>query len=597
MPFDGGFLHKIKEELDALSGARVDKIGQPSRDCIVLHLRAIGPARRLLISAGAAPRLHFTSTAIEYPAVPPMFCLLLRKHLGNGRFAGCDQKGLDRVLTLHFDATSELGDPTHFHLVCEFMGRQSNVILVGENGKIVDALHRVDFATCESRPILAGVPYEPTASQNKLDLTLVSPADAAERLLHGPDLPLAKAILGTLEGASPLIARELAYRICGDTDRPVSALSTIERTRVADAFGQLATALRPEGGEPLLMGGVKPDFTFFRPTHLEGTDGFTLTAASTCSAALEEFYRLRESGEGVRHAGDGLRHQVTALHDRLLRKRAVRLQELEKSEGRDALRQAGDLLSANLYRLQKGMAAIDCEDYTVGESPYPSITIKLDPLLTPSRNVQKYYAEYRKAATAGAMLQKLIAECEGEITYIESVMEALQRATTEGELIEIRNELLDEGYLKGPTVMKNGRPLQRRRGSATLPPIRYRSSDGFTILCGRNNLQNDQLTLKTAHGTDLWFHIQKQPGAHVILLTEGTPLSDLPDRTVEEAAMLAAVNSSGRESTRVPIDYTLVKNIKKPNGAKPGMVIYETYYSLLTNPDHALAQSLRMKDK
>ena len=596
MPFDGGFLHKIKQELDAMTGARVDKIGQPSRDCVVFHLRSTGPARRLIIAGGAAPRLHFTATAIEYPAVPPMFCLLLRKHLGSGRLISCEQKGLDRVLTLHFDSTSELGDPTQFSLVCEFIGRQSNLILVNSEGKIVDALHRVDFAACESRPILSGITYEPPAGQQKLDLTLVSPADAAGQLLSGKDLPLAKAILGTLEGASPLIARELGYRICGDSDRLVSELSTIERTRVSDAFADWADALCPGGGTPLLIAGPKPDFTFLRPTHLEGIEGFALTPAESCSAALEEFYRLRESGEGVRHAGDGLRHQVSALHDRLIRKRAVRLQELEKSENRDDLRRCGDLLSANLYRLQKGMSAIDCEDYAAGDPPYPTVTVKLDPMLTPSRNVQKYYAEYRKAANASAMLQKLIAECEQEIAYVESVQEALQRATTEGELMEIHRELLDEGYLKGAKPVNNGRP-SRRRGGATLPPLRYRSTDGYTILCGRNNLQNDQLTLKTAHGTDLWFHIQKQPGAHVILFTEGTPLEELPDRVVEEAAMLAAVNSSGRESTRVPIDYTLVKNIKKPNGAKPGMVIYETYYSMLTNPDHALAQQLRVKEK
>ena len=595
MPFDGGYLHKIKQELDTMLGARVDKIGQPSRDCVVFHLRTTGPVRRLMLAAGTAPRIHFSSISIEYPATPPMFCLLLRKHLGNGRLVGVTQKGLDRVLTLEFEATNELGDRTRFSLVCELIGRQSNLILVGENGKIVDALRRVDFVACEERPILSGLPYEPPASQAKLDLTVACAADAADRLLSGDDLMLSKAILGVLEGASPLVARELAHRICPTGDRPVSELTAVQRTVVAEAFGDWAAALAPGGGTPLLLGGEKPDFTFLPQRQFEGS-AVTVTPCESYSLLLEDFYRLRDSGEGVRLSGDGLRRQLNALHERLLRKRAVRLQELEKSADREGLRLYGDLLSANLYRLQKGMREISCEDYSAGTDPMPTVTIPLDPLLTPSRNVQKYYAEYRRAANAEAVLNRLVTECETEITYIESVIEALQRATTEGELCEIRDELLDEGYLKSATPSRGGRPLQKRRGG-TLAPLRYLTEDGYTILCGRNNLQNDALTIKTARGTDLWFHIQKQPGSHVILLTEGKPLEELPDRTILEAAILAACNSSGRESTRVAIDYTLVKNIRKPNGAKPGMVIYDTYYSMLVTPDHALAQKLRQKGK
>lgn len=591
MPFDGGFLHKIQQELEPMIGARVDKIGQPNRDCVVLHLHRGGPVRRLVILAGAAPRLHFSAIPIEYPAAPPMFCLLLRKHLGGGRLTAVTQQGLDRVLTLHFEASNELGDRTCFCLVCELMGRQGNLILVGENGRIVDALHRVDFAASENRPLLSGLEYSYPPAQGKLDLTAVNPLDAADRLLSGPDLPLSRALLALLEGASPLVCRELAWRISPTGDRPVSELTPVQRATVAQVLGEWAAALAPGGGTPLLLGGEKPDFTFLPQRQFEGT-AVTQTPFPSCSELLEEFYRLKTGSEGVKLAGEGLRRRVNSIHERLLRKRAVRLQELEKSAGREQLRLYGDLLSANLYRLQKGMTALSCEDYTAPE-PYPTVSVPLDARLSPSRNVQKYYNEYRKAANAETVLRRLIAECEEEISYIESVQEALRRATTEGELLEIREELLQQGYLKS-AVPRGQKPLHRRRGG-TLSPLRYRSSDGYTILCGRNNLQNDRLTLKTAHGTDLWFHIQKQPGSHVILLTEGIPLEQLPDRTIEEAAMLAACNSSGRESSRVPIDYTLVKNIKKPNGARPGMVIYETYYTLLTTPDHAAAQKLLEK--
>lgn len=592
MPFDGGFLHKIKQELEPMLGARVDKIGQPGRDCIVLHLRQSGPAKRLILYCGAAPRVHFSAIPIEYPATPPLFCLLLRKHLGNGRLVGVTQQGLDRVLTLHFEATNELGDPTAFSLVAELMGRSGNLILVSREGKVVDALHRVDFAASETRPILSGLPYDYPPLQDKLDITVSSPAEAADRILSGADLPLSKALLGTLQGLSPLVARELSYRICPAGDRRISELSPVQRTLITEAIGEWAAALRAEDGTPLLIGGEKPDFTFLPQRQFEGV--FPMKEYASCSELLEEFYRLKTGSEGVREIGDGLRRQVAAIHERLIRKRAVRLQELEKSASRDTLRLYGDLLSVNLYRLEKGMSAITCEDYTA--DPPRNVTIALDPLLSPSRNVQKYYSDYRKAANAEAMLLKLIDECEDEITYIESVQEALQRATTEGDLLEIRGELLEEGYLRGATPPKGQKVLHKRRGG-TLPPLRYRSSDGYTILCGRNNLQNDQLTFKTAKAGDLWFHIQKQPGSHVILQTEGKTLEELPDATIEEAAMLAAVNSSGRESTRVPIDYTPVKHIKKPNGAKPGMVIYETYYTLLTTPDHALAQKLLEKHK
>ena len=591
MPFDGGFLHKIQQELEPMIGARVDKIGQPNRDCVVLHLHRGGPVRRLVILAGSSPRLHFSAIPIEYPAAPPMFCLLLRKHLGGGRLTAVTQQGLDRVLTLHFEASNELGDRTCFCLVCELMGRQGNLILVGENGRIVDALHRVDFAASENRPLLSGLEYSYPPAQGKLDLTAVNPLDAADRLLSGPDLPLSRALLALLEGASPLVCRELAWRISPAGDRPVSELTPVQRATVAQVLGEWAAALAPSGGTPLLLGGEKPDFTFLPQRQFEGT-AVTQTPFPSCSELLEEFYRLKTGSEGVKLAGEGLRRQVNSIHERLLRKRAVRLQELEKSTGREQLRLYGDLLSANLYRLQKGMTALSCEDYTAPE-PYPTVSVPLDARLSPSRNVQKYYNEYRKAANAETVLRRLIAECEEEISYIESVQEALRRATTEGELLEIREELLQQGYLKS-AVPRGQKPLHRRRGG-TLSPLCYRSSDGYTILCGRNNLQNDRLTLKTAHGTDLWFHIQKQPGSHVILLTEGIPLEQLPDRTIEEAAMLAACNSSGRESSRVPIDYTLVKNIKKPNGARPGMVIYETYYTLLTTPDHDAAQKLLEK--
>ena len=590
MPFDGGFLHKIAQELEPMIGARVDKIGQPNRDCVVLHLHNRGPVRRLVILAGAAPRLHFSAIPIEYPAAPPMFCLLLRKHLGGGRLTAVTQQGLDRVLTLHFESTNELGDRASFRLVCELMGRQGNLVLVGENGKVIDAIHRVDFAASESHPLLSGLEYLYPPRQDKLDLTVTSPLDAADRLLCGADLPLSKALLAVLEGASPLICRELSYRIAPG-DPLISALSPVQRATVSAVLGEWAAALAPAGGTPLLLGGEKPDFTFLPQTQYEGT-AVTQTPYPTCSELLEEFYRLKTGSEGVKLAGEGLRRQVASIHERLLRKRAIRLQELEKSAGREQLRLYGDLLSANLYRLQKGMTALSCEDYTAPE-PYPTVVIPLDARLTPSRNVQKYYTEYRKAANAETVLRRLIAECEDEITYISSVEEALRRATTEGDLLEIREELRQQGYLKTLTP-KGQKPLQKRRGG-TLPPLRYRSSDGYTILCGRNNLQNDQLTLKTAHGSDLWFHIQKQPGSHVVLLADGTPLEELPDRTIEEAAMLAACNSSKRESSRVPIDYTLVKNIKKPNGARPGMVIYETYYTMLTTPDHAAAQKLLEK--
>ena len=348
MSLDAATLALVAGELkNTLLDAKIDKIFEPTRDEVLMTLRTRTETHRLLLSArSGSARVCLTKESFENPLTPPGFCMLLRKHLGGGRLTGVSQQGLDRVLTLHFEATNELGDRAKFRLVCELMGRQGNLVLVGENGKVIDAIHRVDFAASESRPLLSGLEYACPPRQEKLDLTAVSPLDAADRLLFGPDLPLSKALLAVLEGASPLICRELSYRIAPG-DPTVSALSPVQRATVSAVLGEWAAALAPEGGTPLLLGGEKPDFTFLPQRQYEGTN-ITQTPYPTCSELLEEFYRLKTGSEGVKLAGEGLRRQVTSIHERLVRKRAVRLQELEKSAGRDQLRLYGELLHVNL---------------------------------------------------------------------------------------------------------------------------------------------------------------------------------------------------------------------------------------------------------
>lgn len=586
MPFDGGLLHKISQEIEKLIGARVDKISQPTREILIIALRHPAGNRRLMLSASsAAPKVHFTDLALENPKTAPMFCMLLRKKLGSGRLVKVSQPGLDRILTLTFSCYNELGDQVELSLVCEIMGRHSNVILVDGDGRILDSVKRVDFVTSEVRQVLPGLRYSPPPAQQKHSLLEEKPGDIAEAILEGRDIPLSKAVLEQVQGLSPMICREVSGLVCGEADLTVSQLWD-KKPQLTAALTMLAEALAPGGGCPVLVEdprGRGQDFTWIMPGQYP--DSWQKRIYPGYSQLVDGFFTGKDTAEEMRHKSAQLHKHIQTLRDRLRRKLVAQQEDLEKSAGRETWKQWGDIISANLYTMKKGDRLLRAENFFA--DPPEMIDIPLDNMLTPSANAQKYYGEYRKAATAESKLRELMAQGQTELEYLESVLAQLERARTTDELEGIREELISQGYLR--------RGEARGKKQLKLEPLRFVSSDGYTILCGRNNLQNDQLTLREAKGYDLFFHTQKIHGSHVILQSMG--VDEFPLTTIEEAAVIAACYSaagtaSDRE-TKIPVDYTPVRYVKKPRGAKPGMVVYNTYETLMVGADHARAESLK----
>ncbi len=588
MALDGAFLACVREELIArLPDARVDKIHQPAREELVMLLRYRGGSEKLYISAQAnSPRIHFTAESPENPAQPPMFCMLLRKRLTGGRLAAIRQDGLERALYLDFDCINELGDPVRLTLAVEIMGRYSNIILVGEDGIVIDAIKRVDPAMSSVRPILPGIRYEaPPQDAARYDLSRHTPQDITAAVKSGKDVPLSKALLGISQGLSPLSCREIAYRATGGQDPLVSEMTThawkkfddcLQRTRDAVLHGTRRTPylLQRPDGTPL-------EFSF-QPIIQYGLDARGQEMESF-SALLDAFYAHRAAAERMRVMSHDLLRVLTNAHDRIRRKLQNQRQELAASADRERLRLYGDLINANMHLIKSGASEAELIDYY--DPDCATRTVPLDPALSAAANAQKYYKEYRKAQTAERILTDRIAEGEAELAYIDTVFDALSRAQNSQELGELRAELTQQGYLR-----------QQKGKAKPLPPLKpltFRSDDGYTILVGRNNTENDRLTLRTAKGSDIWLHTKNIPGSHVIILCEGqTP----PDRTVEQAAILAATHSKAADSVQVPVDYALARYVKKPSGAKPGMVIYTDNRTAYVNPDATLCERLRVNE-
>lgn len=588
MAFDGAFLACMRGELqDALPDARIDKIHQPSREELVLALRHRGGVHKLYISARAnAPRIQLTSAVPENPAQPPMFCMLLRKRMTGGRLVDIRQPGLERALYLDFDCVNELGDIVRLTLAVEIMGRHSNIILV-EKGQVVDAVKRVDWDMSSVRPVLPGLPYSPPpAAGDKLDLSAAPPEAFVEAVARGKDAPLSKALLAVSHGLSPLVCRELAHRATRGLDTRSASLTAEEKQRLAFHLGRVKTALLTgEGRVPYLLTGTDGtplDYSFFPITQ------YGLSAVGremeSFSALLDAFYARKDNAERMKQRAHDLLRVLTNATERTARKLARQQEELARSEKREELRLYGDLINANLYAIEKGAASAELINYY--DPACATVRVPLDPALSAAGNAQKYYKEYRKAQTAERILTEQIAQGEEELRYLDSVFDALSRASSVRELTELRQELADGGYLK---VQKG-----KQKPPAPLGPMSFVSDDGFTILVGRNNVQNDRLTLRTARGGDIWLHTKNIPGSHVIVVTEGrTP----PDRTIEQAAVLAAVHSRAADSAQVPVDYAEARHVRKPAGAKPGMVIYDTNQTAYVTPDPALAERLRREEK
>lgn len=578
MALDGIFLHHLQKEISQRAvDARVDKIYQPSRDELIVTFRTRGDRFHLLLSARVnSARAHFTRCLPENPMQPPMLCMLLRKRLTGARLLSVEQPGLERLLRFAFDAVNELGDHVRLELIVEIMGRYSNVIFVDENGKILDALKRVDAEMSSERLILPGVTYYLPPAQDKLNLLETDVSEILERLENRPgDSELSKGLLSVLQGVSPVVCREIQQLVGRGEDVFCKQLTSSQRERLVFFLGQLQQTARDVSGSPHMVVNLtqhKPmDISFMNITQY-GTSALVRTAP-TFSQLLDDFYSERDRVERMRVREADLLRVITTSSERLTRKIAIQQGELSQCAERDQLRIYGDLLSANLYRMEKGASSVTLENFY--EEGMPEIVIPLDPALTANQNAQRYYKKYRKAKVAEEKLTEQITFAQQEVEYLDSVLDELGRAETEKDLSEIRQELMEQGYIR----MLRSKGKQRPAQSAA--PLEFTTSDGFTVLVGRNNRQNDKLTLKQANNNDIWFHTKNIPGSHTILVTQGR---EPTETALLEAACIAAWHSRGKESSQVPVDYTQVRHVNKPQGAKPGMVIYVQYKTLYVTP-------------
>lgn len=577
MALDGVFLRHLKNEIgEALINARVDKVFQPNRDELIIAFRGFDAAHKLLISARAnSARINLTKIPVENPMQPPMLCMLLRKKLQGAKLVDIIQPELERALLFKFDSVNELGDHVELTLAAEIMGRYSNIILVDENGKIIDALKRVDAEMSSERLVLPGLLYRLPPPQDKLSMLESDVGEVMRRIDELPrDMELSKALMSVLQGISPIAAREVEHNVGRGNTVYVKQMDEKLRERTEFFIDRLIGMVRLTSGNPYMVVDQqkKPkDFSFMDIHQYSWT--MTVYKKDNFSGMLDDFYAERDQIERMRVKSADLLRLLTNHMDRLGRKIANQTAELQTCAQRETYRIKGDLLSANMYAIEKGLKSVKLQNFY--DEALAELEIELDPALSPQQNAQRYYKNYRKAKTAEEKLTEQIEIAKSELEYLESVFESLAIAENERDLNEIRAELMDQGYVR----RQRGKKPQRLQ--ALSAPMKFTTSDGFTVLVGRNNRQNDKLTMKDANNNDIWFHTKNIPGSHTVLVTDGKQPTET---AMEEAAVLAARYSRAKESSQVPVDYTQIRHVSKPQGAKPGMVIYVNYKTVFVDP-------------
>lgn len=583
MALDGIYLSLLRKEFDPLIDGRVDKIHQPSREELIMTIRTKEGAQKLMFSTGAgSARVHITTADIENPKTPPMFCMLMRKHLAGGRLTAIRQDGFERILFFDFEATNEMGDRVKLTLAAEIMGRRSNLILYHEDGRIIDSIKRVGQEMSSVRMVLPGAQYTLPPREQRLNLMECTKEEFLAKIAENPTAELSKAIMKTLEGISPVFAREAVFFAARGAEITVEQLSGDTADRLWFYFSKVRDSINDGTNVYTVLKTKEGNLKDFCFCDIAQYGALMVTKSfESPSVLLDYFYAERDSLSRIKQKANDLFKLLINTSERTQRRMQNQREELKECKDREKYRIYGDLITSNLYALEKGMAYAEVQDFY--DENCPTVKIPLDKRLTPTQNAQKYYKEYRKLDTAEKKLTVLIAEGEQEVKYLDSVFDSLTRAQTEGDIAELREELFQEGYVKRSKF--KGKPPK------ALPPIRYRSSDGYEIRVGRNNKQNDRLTCKETEKTDLWLHVKDITGSHVIVTCDGEMP---PDRTIEEAAIIAACNSKGRNSSRVDVDYTFIRNVKKPNGSKPGMVILTNNYTITVKPDTELEEKLRV---
>lgn len=586
MAFDGAFLRALKNEIErSLLGLKVDKISEPERDEIVIAFRGYGETLKLLISVNAdCARVNITDSRKENPIAAPMFCMLLRKHLTGARLKAARQDSLERVLTFVFDTSDEFGEMSEKSISAEIMGRYSNIVFYAQDGKIIDALKHVDITVSSRRQILPGLIYCAPPKQNKTDPFVLSDEEIRS-LLTASNSPLRadKFLLETFSGLSPLNCREIAFLAFDNWERTIESLDLREKERMSFYLIEIMEMLKDGKAEPYMVMGSnnKPlEFSFLKIGQYG--NGAQIKRLDSFSSLVESYYGQRAKIESMRQKSLDISKLVSGITERVSKKLSIQLLELEKTAERDLLKMKGDILTTNLGRISKGVDLIYCDNYY--DLNGGQIAISLDPRLTPSQNAQKYYRDYNRLKSAEKYLKEMIKQDKNDLQYMESIADAILKAENIKELGEIRAELSDAGYIKKSKGNKKEKAIPPSK------PMHFVSSDGFDIFVGKNNKQNDLLTFKISNKDDVWFHVKNIPGSHTVISALKTKV---PDSTLAEAAKLCASYSKAAYSSNVPVDYTLIRNVRKPSNFKPGMVLYDNFKTIYVKPDIEWAKDLR----
>lgn len=574
MPFDGIVTKCVVEELsEKLAGGRIEKVFQPEADELLINIRAWNQSLRLIISASANyPRVHLTNTVKENPAAPPTFCMLLRKHLTGGRILGFEFNDYERIIGIKVEAANELGDISEKKLVIEIMGRHSNIILLNSENRIIDSVKHVDSDISSVREVMPARPYTLPPAQDKLSPEKLDSGLLLEKAA-GSGTAIEKFLLENIMGFSPLICRELCHRAGLDGKRPASALSTVESDGLKEALDGLVRTITESGFAPCI---AYEDEGMTRPVDFHclklGQYGYVREIPSI-SAVLDEFYSSKDRQDRLKHKRSDLTKVLNNAIERCNKKLAIQQDTLRDVADRERLKLYGELITANIYRIPGNIKSVTLENYYSEQGD--TVEILLDENRSPQENAQRYFKKYAKAKSTYTYTTRQLEDSRRELDYLESVLQLLENCVTLQEIDEVRQELSEQGYM----VLKKKSGPKRQVLSE---PLRFRSSDGLDIFVGKNNRQNDQLTLKQASSNDIWLHTKNIPGSHVIVRKSA---GDIPESTLKEAAMLAAWHSKARMSSNVPVDFTAVKNVSKPSGAKPGMVIYVNYRTISVTPD------------
>lgn len=584
MALDGITLGLVKKELESyLIGSKIDKVHQPSKNELVFIMRTRNGAYRLYLSCdGQSPRVHMTRYNLENPKTPPMLCMLLRKRLSGATLTKIEQVQNDRILIFEFNGTTDIGDKTKYYVICEIMGQRSNIIFCDIDYRIIDAVKRIDEEKSSVREILPGIKYELPPIPEKCNILTDNAEKIVDSILDKPEKMLSKAILDTLEGISPIVGREIAYRtVFGD--KQTGMLSNIEKERLNTEISTIKSEIVSNNSFYMLSSIDNVPFDFSFANIRQYGNALIKKEYDSISELLDDFYFEKDKINRIKRKASDLFKILNNAVERTSRKINNRRLELEKSENREQLRIYAELITANQYRLTEKSSVYTVENYYDNCN---TVEIPVNPALTAQQNAQKYFKEYKKATNAEKLLHNLIEEGEQELVYLDTVLDTLSRADSDREITEIRDELETGGYVKS-------RKGKNPKKDKPLPPIEFKSSDGFTILVGRNNVQNDILTLKTAKNYDMWLHVQKYAGSHTVIIADK---KEITETAIYEAACIAAYHSKAKDSSSVAVDYTLIKNVKKPVGAKPGKVIYNTYNTVYVTPQKELIEKLKINE-